>query len=74
MIPLTYNALVKSIARNSAPICSTNESYSDFKKIQTAQNAAQRTITWAHKMTSMDHLHHESVMLKVMDHSDMLSA
>ena len=38
------------------------------------QNAALRTVTGAHKMASIDHLHQESFTLKVKDHSDMLSA
>ena len=42
--------------------------------IQTAQNAALRTVTGSHKMTSIDHLHQESLTLKVKDHSDILSA
>ena len=40
----------------------------------TAQNAALRTATRAHKMASIDHLQQESLTLKVKDHSDMLSA
>ena len=71
---LTYNALAKSIASYAAPVWSTNEIDSSFKKIQTAQNAALRTATGAHKMASIDHLHHESLTLRVKDHSDMLSA
>ena len=47
---------------------------SSYKKIQTAQNAALRTATGAHKMASIDYLHQESLTLKVKDHSDMLSA
>ena len=35
---------------------STTASDSSFKKIQTAQNAALRTATGAHKMVSIDHL------------------
>ena len=70
---LTYNTLGKSIASYDAPIWSTNASDSCFKKIQTAQNAALRTETGAHKMASIDHLHEESLILKVRDHSDMLS-
>ena len=54
---LTYNALGKSIASYAAPVWSTNASDSSFKKIQTAQNAALRTATGAHKMASIDHLH-----------------
>ena len=38
------------------------------------QNAALRMATGAHKMASIDHLHQESPMLRVKDHSDMLSA
>ena len=71
---LTYNALGKSIASYAAPVWSTNASDSSFKKIQTAQNAALRTATGAHKMASIDHLHQVSLSLKVKDHSDMLSA
>ena len=70
---LTYNALGKSIASYAAPVWSTNASKSSFKKIQTAQNEALRTTTGAHTMASIDHLHQESLTLKVKDHSDMLS-
>ena len=38
------------------------------------QNAALRTAAGAHKMASIDHLHQESLTLRVKDHSDMLSA
>ena len=70
---MTYNALGKSIANYAAPVWSTNVSDSSFKKIQTAQNAALRTATGAHKMASIGHLHQESLTLRVNDHSDMLS-
>ena len=71
---MTYNALGKSIANYAAPVWSTNASDSSFKKIQTVQNAALRTATRAHKMANIDHLHQESLTLRVKDHSDMLSA
>ena len=70
---MTYNALGKSIANYAAPVWSTNASDSSFKKIQTAQNVALRTVTGAHKMASIDHLHQESLTLRVKDHSDLLS-
>ena len=70
---LTYNALGQSIASYAAPVWSTNASDSSYKKMHTAQNAVLRTATGAHKMVE-DHLHQESLMLKVKDHSDMLSA
>ena len=71
---MTYNALGKSIANYAAPVWSTNASDSSSKKMQTAQNAALRTATGAHKMASIEHLHQESITLRVKDHSDMLSA
>ena len=71
---MTYNALGKSITNYAAPVCSTNASDSSFKKTQTAQNAILRTATGSHKMASIDHLHQESLTLRVKDHSDMLSA
>ena len=70
---LTYNALGKSIASYATPVWSTNASDSSFKTIQPATNAALRKVTGAHKMASIDHLHQESLALKVKDHSDMLS-
>ena len=71
---MTYNALRKCIANYAAPVWSTNASDSSFMKIQRVQNAALRTVTGAHKMASIDHLHQESLTLRVNDHSDMLSA
>ena len=73
-LQLTYNTLGKYIASYAAPVWSTNTSDSSFKKIQTAKNSALRTETGAHKKASIDHLHQESLTLKVKDHSDMLSA
>ena len=37
-------------------------------------SAALRTATGAHKMSSIDHRHQESLTLKVNEHSDMISA
>ena len=71
---MTYNALGKSSATYAAPVWSTNASDSSLKKIQTAQNAALRSVTGAYKMASIYHLHQESLTLRVKDHSDMLSA
>ena len=54
---LTNNTLGKSIASYAAPVWSTNASDSSYKKIKTAQNAALRTATGDHKMSSIYHLH-----------------
>ena len=71
---LTYNALGKSIASFAAPIWITNASDSDFNKILTPHYSALRTPTGAHMMTRVDHLHQESLTLKVREHSSMFSA
>ena len=46
---------------------------SDSRFKETVQNAALRTATGAHKIASINHLHQESLTLRVKDHSDMLS-
>ena len=60
---MTYKALERSITNYHAPVWSTN-----IGKIQRAQNAALRTITGSHKMSSIYHLHSETQMLQVEDH------
>ena len=70
---MTYNALGKSIANYAAPVWSTNAGDSSFKTIQTSQNASLRTANGAHRMASIDHLHQESLTLRVKDHSDIIS-
>ena len=74
--PSTSTATMCQIGSTNyaAPVWSTNASDSSFKKIQTAQNAALRTATGAHKMASIDHLHQESLKLRVKDNSYMFSA
>ena len=62
---LTYNALGKSIA---TPVWSTNAS--DSRQQECGFKDSGR----AHKMASIDHLHQESLTLRVKDYSDMLSA
>ena len=71
---LPEDIVCKITQRNNIRRANTNAIDSNFKKIQTAQNAALRTATGAHKMASIDHLHQESLTLRVKDHSDMLSA
>ena len=71
---MTYKAVGRSIADYAAPVWSTNASNTSMEKIQVAQNEALRISTGAHKMSSIDHLHCETQMLKVTEHSDLLSA
>ena len=70
---MTYKALGRSIANYATPVWSPNSSDSSIKKIQTAQNEALRVATGSHLMSAIDHLHSESEMLKVKDHSELLS-
>ena len=71
---MTYKAVARSMADYEAPVWSTNASNTSMEKIQVAQNEALRISTGAHKMSSIDHLHCEAQMLKVTEHSDLLSA
>ena len=71
---MTYKAVGRSITDYAAPVWSTNASNTSMEKIQVAQNEALRISTGAHKMSSIDYLHCEAQMLKVTEHSDLLSA
>ena len=56
------------------PSRSTNANVTSIGKIQIAQNEALRIATGSHKMSSIDHLHNDTEMLTVKQHSDLLSA
>ena len=49
-------------------------SKSNLNRLQTVQNAALRTITGCHNITSEPHLHSECRMLTVQQHSNLLAA
>ena len=59
---MTYKVLGRSIANYAAPVWSTNASESNIGKIQRAPNEALRIITCSHKMSSIDHLHSETMI------------
>ena len=71
---MTYKALGRSIANYAAPVWSINASETNSGKIQRTQNEALRIITGSHKMSSIDHIHSETKMLRVEDHLNLLSA
>ena len=71
---MTYNAVVRSIINYAAPVWSTNLRDTNYRNIQYTQNEALRIATDCHKMSSVDHLHVEAKMLKVREHSELLSA
>ena len=70
----TYKAIGKSIINYAAPVWSTNLCDTNYRNIQYTQNEAMRISTGCHKMSSVDHLHAEANMLKVKEHSELLSA
>ena len=68
---MTYKAIGWSVTNYGAPVWSTNASATSIGKIQIAQNEALRIATGSHKMPSIDHLHNETEMLTVKQHSDL---
>ena len=71
---MTYKAVGRSIINYAAPVWSTNLRDTNYRSIQYTLNEALRIATGCHKMSSVDHLHAEAKMLKVREHSELLSA
>jgi retron-type reverse transcriptase len=71
-ITSTYKTIGRSIANYAAPVWCPNLSNTNFKKIQVAQNSALRTATGCLKMTPIDHLHQETQILPILNHSNLL--
>ena len=71
---MTYEAVGRSIINYAAPVWSPNLHDTNYRKIQCTQNDALRIATGYHRMSSIDHLHTEAEMLKVREHSELLSA
>ena len=55
-------------------VWSTNLRDTNSRNIHYTQNEALRITTGCHKMSSVDHLHAETKMMKVREHSELLSA
>ena len=70
---MTYNAVGRSIINYDAPVWRTNLRDTNYRNIQYTQNEALRISTGCHKMSSVDRLHAEANMLKVKEHSELLS-
>ena len=71
---MTYKAVGRSIITYATPVCSSKLHDTNYGIIQYTQNEALRIATGCHKMSSIDHLHTEAEMLKVKEHSELLSA
>ena len=59
--------------RLPSPIQTPVLSNSRWRDLQTKQNAALKTVTGCHTMTSEVHLHHEAEVLRVKEHNELLS-
>ena len=70
---MTYKAVGGSIINYAAPVWSTNLRDTNYGNIQYTQNEALRIATGCHMMSSVDHPHVEAKMLKVREHSELLS-
>ena len=71
---MTYKADGRSIINYAAPVWSTNIRDTNYRNIQHTEIEALRISTGCHKMSSVDHLHTEANVLKVREHSELLSA
>ena len=72
---MTYKAVGRLIINYAAHVWSPNLHDANHRKISytCTQNDALRITTGCHTMPSVDHLHIEAEMLKVREHSELLS-
>ena len=71
---ITYKAVGRSTSNYDTPVWSLNLHDTNYITIQYAQHEALMIGTGCHKMFSIDHLHAEAKMLKIREHSELLSA
>ena len=71
---MTYKAVGRSIINYAAPVWSTNIRDTNYRNIKYTQNQSLMISTGCFKMSSVDHLYMEASMLKVKEHSELLSA
>jgi hypothetical protein len=69
----TFKVIGRTIINYAAPVWTPNLSATHWAKLQRAQNAALRTVTGCHRITSPAHLHAETKMLPVREHSELLA-
>ena len=71
---MIYKTVWRSIINYAASVWSTNLRDTNYRNIQYTQNEALRISTGCHKLSSVDHLHAEAIMLKLREHSVLLYA
>jgi len=70
---LTYKALGRSILSYAAPVWSPFLSKTHWQSLQAAQNSAERAATGMLRATNVSHLHKETRLLPVFEHSKMMA-
>ena len=71
---MTFKAVGRSIINYGAAVWSTSLRDTNYRNIQHTQNEALRITTGCHKMSSVDQLHVQDEILKIREHSELLSA
>lgn len=69
----TYKAISRPIPNYGAAIYAPQLSDTNWSLLQRAQNSALRTITGCHIMAHQDHLHQETMILPIKDHTEMMA-
>ena len=69
----TYKAICRPVINYGTPIWSPIISNTNWQHLQTAQNSALRIITGCLQMTPIDHLHQETMILPIRQHSKLLT-
>ena len=70
---MSYKATARSTMEYAAPIWAPHIAPSHWKAMQTLQNHALRTATGNVMTAGIDHLHQETKVMKIKDHSLMIS-
>ena len=69
----TYKAIGHSVINYALPIWTPSLSDSLWGDLQVKQNAALRTVAECHVMTSVPYLHHDTRLMTVREHNELLS-
>ena len=70
---LTYKSVCRSTLEYATPVWSTLISDSNWQRLQAVQSQALRVSTGCLQMSSTDHLHQETKVLPIRQHSTMLT-